>query len=175
VQEGPEDPSVGGSHPPDHVWALDFVFDETIEGRPIKVLNITDKYTRQTLTCVAARNIDADRTSDKPTWRLSPSAKVSRSTSRIFLMATRGLGTASPRTVLSGEPAEQGLRQASTSEPLMSVYENVGIAVRIRSERAYEIARNPHSGATSRFSTRSSNAPTVPSRPGGGAFVAAGR
>jgi putative transposase len=47
---------------PDHIWALDFVFDETIGGRPIKVLNITDEFTRQALACVAARSIDADRT-----------------------------------------------------------------------------------------------------------------
>jgi putative transposase len=47
---------------PDHIWALDFVFDETREGRPIKVLNITDECTREALVCFAARNIDADRT-----------------------------------------------------------------------------------------------------------------
>ena len=47
---------------PDHIWALDFVFDETREGRPIKVLNITDEFTRQALACFCARSIDADRT-----------------------------------------------------------------------------------------------------------------
>lgn len=47
---------------PDHIWALAFVFDETNEGRPIKVLNITDEFTRQALACVAACNINADRT-----------------------------------------------------------------------------------------------------------------
>jgi putative transposase len=53
--------SVIASHP-NQVWALDFVFDETREGRPIKVLNVTDEFTREALACVPARSIDADRT-----------------------------------------------------------------------------------------------------------------
>ena len=53
--------SVTASHP-DHIWALDYVFDETREGRPIKVLNVTDEFTREALACVPARSLDADRT-----------------------------------------------------------------------------------------------------------------
>jgi hypothetical protein len=46
---------------------------------------------------------------------------------------------------LSEETAEQVLPHASASGVLLTgVYENVGIAVRIRSERVYEMARNPH-------------------------------
>jgi putative transposase len=29
---------------PDQVWAIDFVFDETAEGRPVKILNVTDEF-----------------------------------------------------------------------------------------------------------------------------------
>ncbi len=43
--------SVTASHS-DHIWALDYVFDETREGRPIKVLNVTDEFTRAALACV---------------------------------------------------------------------------------------------------------------------------
>ena len=34
---------------PDQVWAIDFVFDETAEGRPVKILNVTDEFTREAL------------------------------------------------------------------------------------------------------------------------------
>ena len=61
-KKAPRTPGSATAAHPDHIWALDFVFDETREGRPIKVLNITDEFTRQALACVAARNIDADRT-----------------------------------------------------------------------------------------------------------------
>ena len=38
-----------------HVWAYDFVFDRTREGRPLKFLNVVDEYSRQ---CLA---IEVDR------------------------------------------------------------------------------------------------------------------
>jgi len=44
------------------VWAVDFQFDETVGGKPIKILNVTDEYTREALACVVARNLGADRT-----------------------------------------------------------------------------------------------------------------
>jgi putative transposase len=47
---------------PDQVWALDYIFDATADGRPIKILNITDEYTREALACVAARSINTDQT-----------------------------------------------------------------------------------------------------------------
>ena len=49
---------------PDQVWALDYVFDATADGRPIKILNLTDEYTREALACLAARSINADQTVD---------------------------------------------------------------------------------------------------------------
>jgi putative transposase len=47
---------------PDQVWALDFVFDETAEGRPVKILNVTDEFTREALACSPARRLTADAT-----------------------------------------------------------------------------------------------------------------
>jgi putative transposase len=55
--------SVTASHP-DQVWALDYLFDATADGRPIKILNITDEHTREALACLAARSINADQTVD---------------------------------------------------------------------------------------------------------------
>ena len=47
---------------PNQVWALDFVVDRTADGRPIKILTITDEYTREALATPAARRITADDT-----------------------------------------------------------------------------------------------------------------
>ena len=32
-----------------HVWAYDFVFERTREGRPLKLLTVVDEFTRQCL------------------------------------------------------------------------------------------------------------------------------
>ena len=47
---------------PGHVWALDFQFDRTADGRVLKLLNIVDEYTREALAVVAERSITADAT-----------------------------------------------------------------------------------------------------------------
>ena len=46
---------------PNHVWALDFQFDQTADGRVLK-LNIVDEHTREALAMVATRRINADAT-----------------------------------------------------------------------------------------------------------------
>jgi putative transposase len=61
---------------PNQVWAMDFAFDETREGRPIKILNVTDEFTRECLASVPARSINADRTvsvlEELVDWRGAP-------------------------------------------------------------------------------------------------------
>jgi transposase InsO family protein len=47
---------------PDHVWALDYQFDQTTDGRTLKLLNIVDEHTREALTITVHRRIDADAT-----------------------------------------------------------------------------------------------------------------
>ena len=47
---------------PNHVWALDYQFDQTVEGRTLKVLHVVDEYTREALKMVGRRRIDADAT-----------------------------------------------------------------------------------------------------------------
>ena len=47
---------------PDHVWALDYQFDQTEDGRRVKLLNVVDEHTREALTITVARRIDADAT-----------------------------------------------------------------------------------------------------------------
>ena len=43
-----------------HVWALDFLFDATSDGRPIKALSMCDEYTRECIGDRVARSITAD-------------------------------------------------------------------------------------------------------------------
>ena len=47
---------------PDHVWALDYQFDQTTDGRILKLLNVVDEHTREALAITVARRIDADAT-----------------------------------------------------------------------------------------------------------------
>ena len=46
----------------DHVWALDYQFDVTSFGRTIKILHVTDEFTRESLCDLVAYSIDADAT-----------------------------------------------------------------------------------------------------------------
>ncbi len=47
---------------PNHVWALDFQFDVTTDGRLLKLLHVVDEHTREALVIEVCRRIDADRT-----------------------------------------------------------------------------------------------------------------
>ncbi len=45
-----------------HVWGLDYQFDQTNDGRRLKLLNIVDEHTREALRIHVDRRIDADAT-----------------------------------------------------------------------------------------------------------------
>ena len=45
---------------PNVVWALDFQFDQTSDGRNLKLLNVIDEYSRECLAIDVERAIDAD-------------------------------------------------------------------------------------------------------------------
>jgi len=47
---------------PNHVWAFDFQFDQSADGRVPKLLNIVDEFTREALEMLVERTIDADVT-----------------------------------------------------------------------------------------------------------------
>lgn len=42
-----------------HVWSWDFMFDATVNGRKLKILNIMDEYTKELLVSYVARTITA--------------------------------------------------------------------------------------------------------------------
>ena len=45
---------------PNVVWAMDFQFDTTADGRTLKMLNVIDEHTRECLAIEVDRSIDAD-------------------------------------------------------------------------------------------------------------------
>jgi transposase InsO family protein len=47
---------------PDQVWAIDFLFDQTADLRTLKILAITDEFTKEALAIEVDRSIDADHT-----------------------------------------------------------------------------------------------------------------
>jgi putative transposase len=61
---------------PDHVWALDFQFDQTADGRILKLLHIVDEFTREALEVRCERRIDADHTVARLEHILAQSGRV---------------------------------------------------------------------------------------------------
>ena len=53
---------VGAMSPirPNVIWAMDFQFDTTADGRTLKMLNVIDEFTREALAIEIDRSIDAD-------------------------------------------------------------------------------------------------------------------
>ena len=47
---------------PNHVWAIDYQFDQTTNFRTLKLLNITDEFTKEALAITVARSITSDAT-----------------------------------------------------------------------------------------------------------------
>ena len=47
---------------PGHVWAIDFSFDQTTDFKTLKLLNITDEFTKEALAIEVHRSITADDT-----------------------------------------------------------------------------------------------------------------
>jgi putative transposase len=50
---------------PNRVWAVDFQFDATTDGRPVKIVSSVDEHTRECLGGLVDRSITADRLIDE--------------------------------------------------------------------------------------------------------------
>ena len=61
-RRGPRMPGHLVAAEPDQVWAIDFISDRTADGRPLKILTVTDEHTREALATPAARRMGADET-----------------------------------------------------------------------------------------------------------------
>jgi putative transposase len=51
---------LGRAEHPNHVWAIDFQFDATSDGRMLKLANIVDEFTREALSTRTGRTCKAD-------------------------------------------------------------------------------------------------------------------
>jgi putative transposase len=54
-------PDVPIANAPNVVWAIDFQYDSTTDGRPIKILSAIDEHTRECLGGLVKRSITAER------------------------------------------------------------------------------------------------------------------
>lgn len=63
-RRGPRMPGHLTAAGPNDVWAINFVSDRTADGRPLKILTVTDEHTREALATPAARRMGADDTVD---------------------------------------------------------------------------------------------------------------
>ena len=50
---------------PNRVWAVDFQFDSTTDGRPVKIVSVVDEHTRECLGGLVERSITGDRLIDE--------------------------------------------------------------------------------------------------------------
>lgn len=53
-------PPVPSATGPDMVWAIDFQFDSTTDGRPVKILSVVDEHTRECLGGLVERSITGE-------------------------------------------------------------------------------------------------------------------
>jgi transposase InsO family protein len=51
---------IAAADAPNRVWAVDFQFDATTDGRPVKIVSIVDEHTRECLGGLVERSITAD-------------------------------------------------------------------------------------------------------------------
>jgi putative transposase len=58
-------PSLPPADAPNKVWAVDFQFDATTDGRPIKIVSIVDEHTRECLGGLVERSITGDTLIDE--------------------------------------------------------------------------------------------------------------
>jgi len=52
----------------DHVWAYDFVYGRTHDGRPFRMLTLVDEYTRECLAIDVARKLRSDDVLERLAW-----------------------------------------------------------------------------------------------------------
>ena len=150
---------------PNALWALDFQFDITVDGRTLKLLNIVDEFTRECPAIVVDRSIDADRVvatldrlAARPRARRRSCASTTAPSSSPTPWPTGAGSTAS--TPCSSTPARRGRTPGSRSfngrlrdellngwqlrQPPRSPSPHRGLAHRLQHQPAPHRPRRPH-------------------------------
>lgn len=58
---GPKQERPTGAEYPNHVWTVDFIQDQTITGRKLRMLTVTDEFTRESLGIEVGLSLTAER------------------------------------------------------------------------------------------------------------------
>ena len=152
-RRGPRMPGHLTAAAPNEVWAIDFVSDQTADGRPLKILTVTDEHTREALATPAARRMDADDTvsvleKDRRATRSSSSADPLRQRPRVHqpvaqrlvplqpcqhrLHRARSTVAESLRRILQRPPETRAARPRELQHPLRSTAAPRRLAARVQ-------------------------------------------
>ena len=142
----------------DHVWTYDFVFDQTLDGITLKILTLTDEFTRQSLALRVAESFTSLEVKaalqDVLTQRGAPGFIRSDNGSEFIArdlgiwLAVQDIGT---RNTLPGKPWQNGfaesfhsrLREECLNQEVF--YSARHAQVLLDDWRAFYNARRPHS------------------------------
>ncbi len=93
---------------PDHVWAIDFQFDQTADGHNLKLLHVVDEFTREALAIECRRRIDSDHT-----VKVLDRLVAQRGTAPTFLRCDNGPEMTAKRSGTGADSAGPGARTST--------------------------------------------------------------
>jgi hypothetical protein len=96
------------------VWAVDFQFDSTTDGRPVKIASIVDEHTRECLGGLVARTITADNLINELDGIAATRACCAATTAPSWLARRSPTGRASTQGYHSSRPASPGATATSS-------------------------------------------------------------
>ncbi len=147
---------------PDHVWAIDFQWDQTADGHNLKLLHVVDEFTREALAIECQRRIDSDHTVD-----VLDRLVGERGTATAFVRCDNGpeLTADRPARLVSLQPGRQRLHR-----PRVPMAERLRRIVRRsrprRAARGRAVLLPDRSQGTDRGLAPGLQPPPSPQRPG---------
>jgi putative transposase len=104
---------------PDAVWCLDFVEDRTIQGAKLRILCVTDEFTRESLAIEVGRAFKSERVcqalEDRFRWRGVPGALRMDNGPEFIALALKGLcyrRSIDARYIEPGKPWQNGFAES---------------------------------------------------------------
>ena len=150
---------------PDEVWALDFQFDATADGRQLKLLHGVDEFTREALVMRVGRSCDADqvvRELERIVAERGAPSYLRCTTGRSSSLRRSRTGTASPR------PARCSSSRARRGRTLRRVLQRQGTRRAAEHDRVLHACRGHGAGRRLPDGLQLAPAPLIARRPGSG-------
>jgi putative transposase len=145
---------------PNHVWTYDFIFDQTLGGQALKILSLTDEFTRQSLALRVAESFTSEDVKDvlhevirqrgAPGFIRSDNGPEFIARDMGIWLAVQDIGT---RFIQPGKPWQNGYAESFHSrlrEECLNrevFYSAKHAQVLLESYRTFYNARRPHEGA----------------------------